>query len=166
MASLSTLFSAPHALHPLFILCTISISHSPSAATYDPRCLKQYTCSNCSPFNLAFLQPTFRYLKHLITLPLPTLTVKLSPYTYSTNLAHQFTQLLKPVSFFILNVIFFVFAPVPAHSQAPHHPYIHSTIMETSHNPHIHTCRDTRSTIYKKKIVHYFQQFSFNPMHS
>ena len=46
---LRTLFSAPQALYPLFILCTTSLSHPPSAATCDPRYLKQSTSSNGSP---------------------------------------------------------------------------------------------------------------------
>ena len=48
---LSTLFSAPHALYPSFILCTTSLSHPPSAATWDPRYLKQSISSNGLPLN-------------------------------------------------------------------------------------------------------------------
>ena len=46
---LSTIFSAHHVLYPSFKLCPISLSHPPSAATCDPRYLKQSTSSNGSP---------------------------------------------------------------------------------------------------------------------
>ena len=45
---LRTLFNAPQALYRSFILCTISLSYPPSAATCDPRYLKQSTSSNGS----------------------------------------------------------------------------------------------------------------------
>ena len=46
-----TLFSASHALYPSFILCTPSLSHPPTAATCDPRDLKQSTSSIGEPFS-------------------------------------------------------------------------------------------------------------------
>ena len=49
---LSTLFSAPHALYPSFILCTTPLSDPPSADTCDPRYLKQSTSSSCLPFSI------------------------------------------------------------------------------------------------------------------
>ena len=46
---LRTLFSAPQALYPSFILCTTSISLPPSAATCDHRYLKQSTSRSACP---------------------------------------------------------------------------------------------------------------------
>ena len=43
---LRTLFSTSQTLYQSFILCTTSLSHPPSAATCDPRYLKQSTSSN------------------------------------------------------------------------------------------------------------------------
>ena len=52
---LSTLFSAPHSLYPSFILCTTSLSHLPSAVSYDPRNLKQSTSSIGWPFSITHI---------------------------------------------------------------------------------------------------------------
>ena len=57
---LSTLFSDPHALYHSFILCATTLSHPPSAATCDPRYLKQSTCScvlSDRPLVLRWLSP-------------------------------------------------------------------------------------------------------------
>ena len=78
-------FSTHQALYPSFILCTASLSHPPSAATCDPRRLKQSTSSNGSPFSITCIRSPLPYLEHLITLLLPTFT-QLSPFAYSTKL--------------------------------------------------------------------------------
>ena len=52
------------------------LSHPPSAATCDPRYVKQSNCSsNCPPFSITCIRPPFPYLEHLITLLLPTFTL-------------------------------------------------------------------------------------------
>ena len=56
---LSFLFSAPHTLYPSFILCTTPLSHPQSAATCDPRYLKQSTSSNGSPFRITCIRPHY-----------------------------------------------------------------------------------------------------------
>ena len=71
------LFSAPHALYPSFILCITSLSHPLSAATCDPRYLKQSTSSHGSTFSITCILSPLPYLEHLITLLLPTFTINL-----------------------------------------------------------------------------------------
>ena len=68
----STLFSAPHSLYPLLILCPTSLSQPLSVDTYGPRYLKRSSSLNGSPFSLTCIRPPFPYLEHLITLLLPT----------------------------------------------------------------------------------------------
>ena len=87
---LSTFFSAPHSLYPSFILCTISLSHPPSAETCDPRDLKQSTYSSGSPFSITSIRPPFPYLEHLKTLHLPRVTLN---FLLSHTLPNSLTSL-------------------------------------------------------------------------
>ena len=64
---LSTMYSAPHAVYPSFILCFTSLSHPSSAANCDSMYLIQSTSSNDSPFSITCIRPRFSYLDHLIT---------------------------------------------------------------------------------------------------
>ena len=87
---LRTLFSAPQALYPSFILCTTSLSHPPSAANYDPRYLKQSTSSNGSPFSITCIRSPLPYLEHFISLLLPTFTLNfLFSHTLSYKLIYR-----------------------------------------------------------------------------
>ena len=70
---LRTLFSAPQALYPSFILCTTSFSHPPSAATCDPRYLKQSTSSKSSPFSITCIRSPLPYLEQQFIYLLPGL---------------------------------------------------------------------------------------------
>ena len=88
---LRTLFSAPQALYPSFILCTTSLSHHPTAATCDPSYLKQSTSSNGSPSSITCIRSPLPYLKHLITLLLPTVTLNF--LLLSHTLANSLTNL-------------------------------------------------------------------------
>ena len=68
---LSILLSTPHTQYPSFILCTTTLSHPPSAATWDPRYFKQSTSSNVSLFSIVCIRSPLPYLEHLITSLLP-----------------------------------------------------------------------------------------------
>ena len=68
-----------------------SLSHPPSAATSDPRYLKQSTPYNGSPFSITCIRP-FPYLGHLTTLLLPTFTLNL---ILSHALPNSLTSLYK-----------------------------------------------------------------------
>ena len=84
----STLFSAPHALNPPFILCTnpFHICH------LAPQVLKQSTTSYGSPFSLTCIRLTFTYLNNLLTLLLPTLTRYFLLWHSLPNLLTRLTQ--------------------------------------------------------------------------
>ena len=61
-------------LHPSFIQCTTSFSHPPSAATCDPRYLKQPLPVTVRHLESCIRLP-FLYLEHLKILHLPTFTL-------------------------------------------------------------------------------------------
>ena len=75
---------------PLIHLCTASLSHPPSAATCNPRYLKQYTSSNSLLFSITCIQPPLAYLEHLITLLLQTFTLN---FLLSHTLPNSLTSL-------------------------------------------------------------------------
>ena len=95
---LSTLFSASHTLYPSFILCTTSLSHPPTAATYNPKYFKQSTSSNGSPFSITMhlTHISITWAPHNFTLT--NIHSQLNSFVYSTKLTHQSTQLLLWVS--------------------------------------------------------------------
>ena len=187
---LKTLFSAPQALYPSFILCTTSLSHPPSSATCDPRYLNQSTSSNGSPFSITYIRSPLPYLEHLITLLLPTFTFNfLLPHTLPNSLNNfSFESATSAVS--LANNSWFIsnLSPFALCSSNPFQNTItftsrttpsiytvnnHGDITQPCLNPtltgkpftHIISHPDTRPTIYIKTL-HCFEQFSSNSIHS